>query len=70
MSTNETNRQFVNSWVEDKEDGEHLITRLTLYNCNAMQVDTPLANDAQAEYKHYESVRDLIDLAITSKLKK
>lgn len=61
---------FINSYIEEQEDGEHFITRLTLEHNNPMVIDTPLGIDPLAEYKHYDSVREIIDIVVAKKLNK
>ena len=61
---------FINSWIEEQEDGEHFITRMNLGKTNPMIVDTPLTGDPMDEYKHYDSVKELIDIVVSKKLNK
>ena len=61
---------FIDSYIEEQEDCDHFITRLTLDHNNPMVIDTPLGVDPLAEYKHYDSVMEIIDIIVSKKLNK
>lgn len=61
---------FINRYIEPQDDGDHFITRLTLDHNNPMVIDTPLGVDPLAEYKHYDSVMEIIDIIVSKKLNK